>query len=209
MLILYNLQMKLTNVLLASVVLLSIGCNKEEEIITVSDLARALHIVPAQLELPIESYQNQELYFFVKEKSDGRSDWSSAFKSPAPGGSVKFLSNSDTNEIKILVNDVDGKWTTTIPLKRESYSKSSGWPMGMVSPEKYILRFAETQIGLTASDIYFHSFVDEETQREAENSNWVRYRLVSASDVPEDAPKYVHHSIEMNKQIQSGDDNSE
>jgi len=197
--------MKVTNAILASVVLLSIGCNKEEEIVTVSDLARALHIVPAQLELPIESYQTQELYFFVKEKSDGRSDWFSAFKAPKSGGSVKFLSNSDTSEIKILVDDVDGKSTATIPLKRESYSKSSGWPTGMVRPESYILRFAETHIGLTASDIYFQSFVDEETQREAENSNWVRYRLVRASDVPKNAPAYVHHSIEMNKQIQPGD----
>ncbi len=199
--------MKVTNVILGLAVLLSIGCNKEKEIVSASDLARALHFVPAEMDLPIESYQTQELYFFVKEKSDGRSDWFSAFQAPAPSGSVKFLANSDANEIKILVDDVDHKSTITIPLQSELYSKSSGWPTGKVSPKDYILRFAETTIGLTASGIHFQSFVDEEAQREAESSNWIRYRLVRASDVPDSAPAYIHESIEKTKQIKSERDN--
>ncbi len=187
--------------------MLLVGCSDEKKLVSASDLARALNFVPAQLELPRESYENQELYFFVKETSDGRSDWFSAFQAPTLGGTVKFLANTLTNEIKILVDDIDSKSTYTVALKSEKYSRSAGWPTGKVNVENYVLRFAETAIGLTASDPHFQSFVDEETQKEADSSSWVRYRLVSASNVHEDAPLYIHQSIEQVKQIQSERDN--
>jgi len=72
--------------------------------------------------------------------------------------------------------------------------------MGKVSPADYMLRFGDSREAFIASNPSFQSFEDEETQQKAENSSWVRYRLVSGSDVPEDAPAYIHQSIEKTKQ---------
>lgn len=169
--------MKLQRLLVLLACLYFTGCaeREEKEIVSAYDVARAMDLVPAKLQLPEKSYEEQELYFFLKERSNGRSDWFYAFQTPGLGGTVKFLSNTVTREIKILNDDEESKSTSMVKLMNEEYEHSGGWPTGMVKAEDYFLRFSDSREGLFAADRGFQSFVDKENQQKAEEADWVRF----------------------------------
>ena len=179
-----------------------IGCNRNKEMLLASDLARALHIVPVMLELPEESYTQGEYYFFFEEKSDGRSDWFSAFKTPKRGGTVKLLANTKANQIMILVDDEDIKTTATVTLQTSEYGRIVSWPGGVVKPDNYILLFSDSREEGVVS-------FGEESINEAKIGSWVQYTLVRASDVPEEAPVTIQRNIQRSMNNYEGDEQFE
>ncbi|WPJ96859.1 hypothetical protein SH580_03955 [Coraliomargarita algicola] len=181
---------------LIAATLLMVGCdNNKTEILSTSELARGLNLIVAQLELPKESQENREQYFILHETSEGRDSWGTAFRSPQPGGTVKLLGDPYSKLLTILLND--GSSRKLGLMENKMYECNDGWPVGHIQVGHYVVIYADSQEGLLAAQPNFASFYDEEQQRKAEASKWYRISFVAASDVPEDAPDYVHQVIQQ------------
>lgn len=173
------------------------GCSSDHDdgIVSASDLARELGVTPVLLALPDEAYERQELFFLVRETSDGDSHWQIAFNAPNPGGTVKLLLNSQDDELNILVDDETLHSWTILHMGTSRFARNSGWPEGLTSVDDYVIHFANTDEGMLAAK--GGSSADEEVQTTADHAVWARLSLIAASQVPEDAPPSIHRIIEM------------
>ncbi|WP_269523881.1 hypothetical protein [Coraliomargarita parva] len=185
------------------------GCKKDKELVNADELALALNLFPAIIEIPETFHHSRELFFFHKETSEGHDDWFSAFKTPRPGGTVKFLSDYKNQEINILIDDDKEKITHKALLNTNGFERSGGWPSGEIDYSLFVVLFSDTDLGIKVADPHFGYFLDPKAQEEADQAKWVRFTLVAAPDVPEDAPPYVHSAIKKNRELLAKQKNEE
>ena len=173
--------------------LLFAGC-RDKTSLTADELARVLRLHVVALELPWRSKQAKERYWWVKQGTEGHTDWFSAFDAPGPGGTVKAVINWDTGMVTFLVEDDAGISTAPTPL--EDYGMHlTVLPNGSVRPQDLLICFSDSPYG---RDLAQGAIFEDERQ----NAQWVSYRLIASSDVPEDAPAYVHFAIEKIRETQ-------
>jgi hypothetical protein len=189
--------MKSLPYLLLLSLILTIGCHQEKESISSEELARALNLTRINLQTRKTPLQPNEPVFFIKETSEGRMDWFSAFSAPGANGTVILITNSKEGSIHFLVDDDSGKTTSPVNLKTyEMHAYST--QIGHIELQDFFLCYSDSGYGKQVAKGV--NFGDDRM-----NAKWVSYRLIPASIVPEDAPAYIHQSIKKWRQIQSGD----
>jgi hypothetical protein len=183
--------------------LLLSGCYEKEEnhdLLSTTELAKALGLSAMILEVPEESKSNREPFYFRKESSNGKTIWFGGFQAPEKGQHIKIISNIKTKEVVVQSDETQYGYT----LSHDDLEHSTGWQGGHVKYSDYIMCFGDSYEAVVVAQYPAGvKFDDLEAQKRADNATWIRYKLFKGSDMPEDTPLHILDNIERMMQNQS------
>lgn len=192
----------ITPTILLLACILSSGCTKESpENVTAAELAVALDIHISEIQIP-EKYRSSEERFYVKkERNGGYRDLWDAFRAPDSGVDVKIFANAQTNEFKILAG---GRVIGGFHADPEGLPNSGGWNIGSTDHTEFQITFSNSSEGLDLAKLHPNgrTYHDPERQDKADNSKWIKYTLVAASEI-DNPPAYVTEALELDRQRKS------